>query len=96
MFKRIKGFFNDIKDINFTLQNIYNRSIIDSGYDNRIHYDLQSISDKLNNNTKINNTKTARKPSHAVWLMNKDETKCILANDISVFKTVIKSKRRIH
>jgi hypothetical protein len=90
MFKRIKGLLDDIHDINLTLRDIYNKSIFDLNYDNRIHYDLQNISEKLNTNNKSNNVKQLRKPSHSVWLMNQDETKCVLTNDISIFKNVIK------
>jgi YesN/AraC family two-component response regulator len=84
MFKRIKGLFNDIHEISLTLKDI----CLKPNYGYELCTKLENIANKLEANNKTSNS--PKKISHSVWLMSQDETKCVLANDISVWKTIIK------
>jgi uncharacterized protein (DUF1015 family) len=84
MFKNIKGFFEDIKEISSTLKNIY----LYPNHDYRIHYDLQSIANKLEGINKLEQSKLKindnDKISHPVWIMNADKNIIKLTNDIKM------------
>jgi hypothetical protein len=78
-----KDFLNDIHDISLNLQYI-NSNI--SGIRTQSEFKLGLIVEKLNLN-KID--KQSKKISHPVWLMNQDETRCVLTDDINILKNFI-------